>query len=543
MNEKNLIPNKKRTPRELREITKKGGIRSGQVRRQKSLVRDALNRVLNMDLQTDKLPDAVKKVFNTMDPSLSVADAIGCGLAAKAMTGNPFAAQVLFDYAGHKLQPQDPEPDQDDANVKHTYVECPQALMGQAYYQLHEQVARHDYTYYWLKGGRGSLKSSFISLEMVLGIMANPDTHGMVFRQQKTDLRESVFDQIGWAIDELGVGDKWEARKSPLKYIYKPTGQEIRFRGLDNAKKTKSIKVRFGYFAFIWFEELDEFHGPANVNTALLSVMRGGAKSWVFYSFNPPVSINNWANYMASQDEPDKVVHSSDYRNVPPAWLGKTFLDKAEYCRVHDPDEYRHTYLGIAIGTGGQVFKNVLIRDITDEEIKEFDHLHRGNDWGQVFDPMAYGVMHYDRHRRTLYIFYEYYKVGASLRQLALDGIKPENKLNEPVVCDSAEKRSTKELRDEYGINAINARKGPGSVERGIRFLAKEVEHIVIDKHRCPNAAREFTCYELERDKDGNFKAEYPDRDNHFIDLTRYALQDEIDRYDGPKSSKVDLGG
>ena len=132
MNEKNLKPFNKLTVREQRAIQRAGGRASVKVRRQKSLVRDALNRVLNMDLQTDKLPDAVKKVFNTMDPSLSVADAIGCGLAAKAMTGNPFAAQVLFDYAGHKLQPQDQEPDQDDANVKHTYVECPQALMGQA---------------------------------------------------------------------------------------------------------------------------------------------------------------------------------------------------------------------------------------------------------------------------------------------------------------------------------------------------------------------------------------------------------------------------
>ena len=78
-----------------------------------------------------------------------------------------------------------------------------------------------------------------------------------------------------------------------------------------------------------------------------------------------------------------------------------------------------------------------------------------------------------------------------------------------------------------YGLRVRGARKGPDSVEYGIKFL-QDLEEIIIDPRRCPNTAREFLNYELERDAKGNFKAEFPDRDNHSIDAIRYALEDDM---------------
>lgn len=101
--------------------------------------------------------------------------------------------------------------------------------------------------------------------------------------------------------------------------------------------------------------------------------------------------------------------------------------------------------------------------------------------------------------------------------------MNPDNKLT---IADSAEPKSIADLR-ELGINIKGAVKGPGSVEYGIKFL-QDLEAIVIDPVRCPNAAREFNGYELERDKNGNFKGSYPDKDNHTIDAVRYSLEDDM---------------
>ncbi len=71
------------------------------------------------------------------------------------------------------------------------------------------------------------------------------------------------------------------------------------------------------------------------------------------------------------------------------------------------------------------------------------------------------------------------------------------------------------------------AKKGPGSVEFGIKFL-QDLEQIIIDPERCPLAAREFINYSLEMDRNGVVKSQFPDKDNHSIDAARYGLEDDM---------------
>ncbi|WP_301860971.1 PBSX family phage terminase large subunit [uncultured Megasphaera sp.] len=390
-----------------------------------------------------------------------------------------------------------------------------------SFYQLHRQVKRHDATHYWLKGGRGSTKSSFISIEIILGMMKETRRNAVVFRKVGGTLRESVYEQLIWAIDELGVADKWKARISPLSLSYGK--QRIVFRGVDDPLKSKSIKLSHGYFAYIWFEELAEFPEMDTINTVLQSVMRGGTTFWCFYSYNPPESVQSWVNYEASLDRPDKIVHHSTYLTVPADWLGAPFIAEAEHMKAVNDEKYRHQYLGEVTGTGGEVFRNVTLRHITDEEIGLFDRIYRGLDWGYAADPLAYMVVQYDKTRKRLYIFRELYRVNMSNAKAAAY-INQENPEKGLVICDSAEPKSIDDI-EERGVHAEGAVKGPGSVERGIRFLKDEIEEIVIDPDRCPNAAREFTQYELEKDKLGNFKSVYPDKNNHTIDAVRYALE------------------
>lgn len=400
-------------------------------------------------------------------------------------------------------------------------------LIAPSFYRLHNQVKNETYTHYWLKGGRGSTKSSFISIEIILGIMTNPETNAVAIRKIGLYLKDSVFEQLIWAIDKLGVTELWQVKLSPLEMIYTPTGQRILFRGADKPKKLKSTKVSKGYIRYIWYEEVAEFGGVEELRTINQSLMRGGAKFDVFYSYNPPKSQRSWVNTEVLESAPNKLVHHSDYTAVPRDWLGDPFITEAEHLKATKPEQYAHEYLGEVTGTGGEVFTNVTIRTISNEEIAAFDNVRRGIDWGYAADPFCYGAMHYDRKRKRLYIYYEYYKVGAKYEAIC-KAIKKENKLNGFITAESAEPRSNDELR-ERGFRIRKAKKGQGSIEHGISWL-QNLEEIIIDKSRCPETAREFLEYELEKDNNGNWKEGFPDKNNHSIDMTRYAMENDMKR-------------
>lgn len=215
-------------------------------------------------------------------------------------------------------------------------------LIAPSFYKVHWDIMDGKHTYYDLYGGGGSTKSSFISVEIVLGIMDDPAANAAVFRKYAVTLRESVYEQIQWAIDSLGVAEYWEAKVSPLCFVYKRTGQKIIFRGLDKAKKTKSIKASHGYFKYLWFEELDEFAGMEEIRTVQQSILRGGQVFVVFKSFDPPITTANWANRYVNEPKDDSYRHKSDYTTVPAEWLGQQFIDDAEHLKKTNLKAYQH---------------------------------------------------------------------------------------------------------------------------------------------------------------------------------------------------------
>jgi phage terminase large subunit len=398
-------------------------------------------------------------------------------------------------------------------------------LIAPSFYEVHQALKQQKYTHYWLNGGRGSTKSSFVSIEIILGIMSDPKANCVAMRKVGVNLKDSVFEQLQWAISVLGVERYWNTKHSPLELTYTPTGGKILFRGADNPKKIKSTKFRQGYCKYIWYEEVDEFAGMEEIRTINQSLLRGGESFCVFYSYNPPKSQRNWVNKEILEKQNDKLVHHSTYLQVPKHWLGEQFFIEAEHLKSVNEDAYKHEYLGEVTGTGGEIFRNLTIRVISDEEIKSFDKIARGLDWGYATDPFHYTVNHYDKTRRRLYIFYEIQLVNLSNRKAA-EMIKQENKSNALIVCDSAEPKSIAEV-SEYGLRVIGARKGPDSVEYGIKWL-QDLEEIVIDPIRCPNTAKEFQGYELEKDNNGGFKAKFPDKNNHSIDAVRYSRESDM---------------
>lgn len=161
-------------------------------------------------------------------------------------------------------------------------------LIGPAFVSVHQAVKSGDYHRFLLAGGRGSGKSSFVSIEMLLLLIAHPDIHGVVLRKVARTMRKTVFPQYQWAVEMLGLRDKFRATVEPMELTYLPTGQKLLFCGADDPGALKSIKPQFGYIALLHFEEWDQFSGLEEVRSIRQSVLRGGDQGWEFCTFNPP---------------------------------------------------------------------------------------------------------------------------------------------------------------------------------------------------------------------------------------------------------------
>lgn len=396
-------------------------------------------------------------------------------------------------------------------------------LISENYDEILNDILDHNHTHYIFKGGRGSCKSSFISIAIILLMIQpeNKDKHCVIFRKTANTLRDSVYSQMQFAITSLGLDKYFTYTVSPMKITFIKTGQTIIFRGVDDKMKLKSLKAPFGYFGISWLEECDTFSGMEEIRSILQSSMRGGNKFWCFMSYNPPQSISNFMNKESLIQRDDRIVHSSDYRTVPREWLGEQFFHEAEHLKEINYHAYEHEYLGIPNGNGGNVFEYLEIRTITDEEISHMDRIYSGVDWGFFPDPFAYIRLAYDHARETIYLLDELYVnkwSNAKTGQWIID----KGYTDYEITCDSAEPKSINDYRD-MGIPARGAIKGAGSIEYSFKWL--QVRKIVIDPTRTPNAYKEFVNYEYERDKDGNVISGYPDEGNHLVDAVRYSLE------------------
>lgn len=394
---------------------------------------------------------------------------------------------------------------------------------------LVRDVLSHNHVEYVVEGGRGSCKSSTVSELIIILMTQNADYNAFVGRKVADTLSESVYEQLLWAIDKLGVSSDWIAYKSPLKIVRKKTQQAIIFRGADKAEKSKSIKLHHGYFALTWLEEVTEYT-PKDVEDITLSTMRGQGNFWCFYSFNPPASERNWTNKELKRPNPIRFIHHSDYTTVPREWLGDAFFQKAEIARQTNERAYKNIYLGEMTGSGRTVFENVILREITDEEIEQFEWTYYGLDFGFYPDPTRFNAYCYDMKNKTLYVYSELsllkhgnYEASEKLKE----HFKNEHlDFSHRITGDSAEPKSIADYR-QFGWDMRGAIKGRGSLEAGFKWL-QQLTRIVIDPIRCPKATDEFTLYEYDIDrKTGEVLTGYPqNQPDHTLANCRYALEE-----------------
>lgn len=394
---------------------------------------------------------------------------------------------------------------------------------------------KHSKERYTFTGGRASCKSSFISLVIVILIVMFPSYNALILRKTAKTLRRSVFEQIVWAINKLGLTARFKIPKSqtaalPITYIRKNgQTQYIIFAGSDDPEKLKSIKVSSGYFAILWVEEKTEFT-PAELQNIKISVLRGGKTFYIFESYNPPSAARHWCNREAATYDPNRMVIHTTYKDIPREWLGDAILHDIEQTKQNNQRAYENIYLGIVTGTGQNVFENVELREITDEEIQTFDYLYSGIDWGYYPDPFAFSTSAFNASKQTLYIFDELYmnkqgnyeafqKLSEHMKACGM------NIARDRITADSAEPKSIADFRT-WGGNVRGAIKGIGSREASFKWL-QGLKKIVIDPARCPHIADEFTLFEYEIDKrTGEIMSGYPQgQPDHGIDTVRYSLE------------------
>ena len=414
-------------------------------------------------------------------------------------------------------------------------------LFAPGFWKVWNAVYRKLKTTFCLAGGRGSTKSAFVAfcifliLEMDRRIALERkrlgDTkwrsylsHAIVYRKVANTLADSVYTEMQRAAQKLNLTDKYIFKKTPLMIERRGTGQRILFRGLDDPQRSKSLKAPFGWFKVLHFEELAEFDGIEEVLDVQRSIQRGGHEFVTFMSYNPPETSANWVNYTMQQmadKDPLFGFYLSDYRTVPKEWLGEEFFRQAELLRLRNERQYRHVYLGEVTGNGGTVFPNVKECSLTDEQIKSFDNVMWGCDFG-LRDPTVLCGVYYDSLNHALYCFDEVYKSDMTLDEMEKE-FKKHHFGYEYIVADCAGATLIQTLRAR-GLDMIPCKKGNSSILNGIKWL-QSLSAIYIDRKRCPNAWREFTQYEYEKNKAGEFTGRLPDKNNHYIDGVRYATE------------------
>ena len=515
-NDENLIP-------QAHVLTVEEASRGGKASAKARSFKKSMKKFLELGIPNEKVKDEFRKI-GLEDEELILQNAIIYKQVQNAMKGDIRAAIFCRDTSGEYLGAEE-QVEESEKQI----ITIPARDIASPFVDLNRMIDDREYREYYCEGGRGSTKSSFISEKIIELLENNPRMCAVVLRKVKDTLKDSVFSQLEWAIDKLSetypyLKNDYKLTKSPLEIVKKSTGQKIYFRGADDYGKIKSLKTpKDMYIGITWYEEFDQFAGMMEVRKINQSLIRGGEDFIQFYSYNTPASNQHFVNIEKITPKPSRFVHLTDYRSVPKKWLGQAFIDEAEFLEQVNEKLYRNEYLGEMTGVGGNVFENIELREITDKEIETYDYTYQGLDFGWFPDPLAWVKCCYNPSQKTLYI-YDEFVVNRMSNADVWNTLKEEKGVDEDdlIIADSAEPKSIGDFKS-YGALIKGAEKGPGSVDYSMKWLAS-LAKIVIDPNRTPTTAQEFSTYEYEQDKDGNYVSGYVDADNHTIDATRYAL-------------------
>ena len=394
------------------------------------------------------------------------------------------------------------------------------------------EIVGEGYGDYWrfkgryrvVKGSRASKKSTTTAMNMIYRIMKYPQSNVLVVRKTFRTLQDRCFAQLKWAIRRLSVEEYFDYKYSPLEIVYKPTGQKILFRGLDDPLKVTSVTVNVGYLCFLWIEEAYEITNESDFDMLDESI-RGEVPDELFkqitMTFNP-WNERHWIKkrFFDAPKDPDIFTLTTNYKINE--WLDKSDLKVFERMKENNPRRYQVAGLGQWGIIDGLVYENWSEQEYNFDVVKDLK-IVCGLDYGYTNDPTALFVGFLDRDNKKLYVWDELYQKGLSNRQIS-DKIKAMGYGKERITADSAEPKSNDEL-NYLGLRVTGAKKGADSIMNGIQWIQ---ELKIIIHPRCVNFITEIGNYSWASDKFGNKLNKPMDEFNHEMDAMRYALEKYI---------------
>ena len=381
------------------------------------------------------------------------------------------------------------------------------------------------------KGSRASKKSKTAALWFIVNMMKYPQANTLVVRKTFRTLKDSCFTELKWAVHRLGVDSWWDFKESPLEATYKPTGQKIYFRGLDDPLKVTSITVDVGVLCWAWLEEAYEVMKEDDFNMLDESI-RGGIpegsglfKQWTI-TFNP-WNEHHWLKKRFF-DNPDDETLAMTTNYMCNEWLDEKDIKLFEDMKHRNPRRYAVAGLGGWGIVDGLVYENWREQEFN-PQAPDFVKAHPsmvsafGLDFGYTNDPSTLFCGLYDKDTKQLFVFDEMYEKGMSNKRIA-DTIREMGYGKEHITADSAEPKSIDELKS-LGLRVKPAMKGKDSIQNGIQWI-QDLEIVI--HPRCVNFITEISNYTWDKDKFDN-KLNVPIDDfNHLMDAMRYALEKYI---------------
>lgn len=374
-----------------------------------------------------------------------------------------------------------------------------------------------------VKGSRRSKKSKTMALWTIYNIMKYPQSNMLVVRKTYRTLKDSCFTELKWAIKRLGVDQWWDIKESPLEMTYKPTGQKIYFRGLDDPLKITSIAVEIGVLSWMWIEEAYEITSEADFDT-LAESMLGDCPEGLFKQITLTFNPWNEKTWIKKRffDNPNEDILAITTNYKCNEWLSNEDIKVFEEMKKRNPRRYQVAGLGDWGITDGLVYENWTERAFTIDEVTNCVTV-AGLDFGYTNDPTAFFIGFLDTENKKLYVWDEIYEKGLSNKAIC-ENITKMGYKKERITADSAEPKSIDELKG-LGLYVSGAKKGKDSILNGIQWI----QDLDITIHpRCVNFITEISNYTWDEDKFGNKINKPIDDFNHLMDAMRYALEKHI---------------
>ena len=375
------------------------------------------------------------------------------------------------------------------------------------------------------KGSRASKKSKTTALWYITNIMKHAQANLLVVRKSYRTLKDSCFTELKWAIHRLQVDDFWEYRLNPLEITYKPTGQKIYFRGLDDPLKVTSITVDVGCLCWLWIEEAYEITKESDFDMLDESI-RGQVPEGLFkqitLTFNP-WNERHWLKkrFFDAGDKTDILAMTTNY--TCNEWLDDADRRVFETMKKNNPRRYQVAGLGNWGIVEGVIYENWGEQSFTLDEVRQYKSAF-GLDFGYTNDPSAFFVGFLDLQNKKLYVWDEFYEKGMSNKKI-YNRIVDMGYSKEKVIADCAEPKSIDEIKTLGVRRILPAKKGKDSINNGIQWI-QDLEIII--HPRCVNFITEISNYTWATDKFGQ-KLNVPIDDfNHLMDAMRYALEEYI---------------